>query len=713
MDADNSLNETTEVNAGIGPKEDCGCTEEINIELNKKILKAFGIPAIDKDSYDYDVHSGNNTTQHNTTHVLDHIPNFTTFHTEHLRNAHGVADKLVEDHEDDVETMIDKLSDLKNVYRNSAYADYLSRITFYKHPKTKNLICPPMSQVLPESFFSLNKLREGRGSSEDTIPLNKLREGLGSSEDTIPHQSPSNDLDPESKLNWWREHVEISEHHANWHAYYPFSHKLDPKLRRGELFAYMHQQMLARYDFERFAVGLPPVVSYGPGIYWDKPLDEGYHINLLNFSARPANMSIPDRIVLHGKQYVMKDMEHHKERILDAIARKELILPIPSDPHDPPDPDEKVLTMDKLGCIVEANGNSVNPGYYGNLHNMGHVVISMMNDPDERYGICKGPMIQDYTSARDPVFYRWHKFIDDLFDEYRIGQNRHQLNDLEIKLQHNTSLNVKKVSIMTMPDDNTKVEKDCLYTKMTKHKITVYWAEGAKYKEAHTEETDVDYQTLEHIPFDYHFTITLTRTPSDSSEKLDDDYIYKLMFRVFMAPQTQVTNLNLRRRYFIELDSFVHEVKWDSSQSGSGSTQTFQITRNSEDSTVAMLPNPTVKHIQAGKSGDPTRFCGCGWPLNLLIPRGTAAGMKADLFVLVTDWEKDAYDKDAEFTGNAAYCGKKGKPYPDRKPMGYPFDRNFKFKKDENDKDLNKLADVFGTIPNSYTIPVTIKFLGE
>ena len=682
MDADNSLNETTEVNAGIGPKEDCGCTEGIDIELNKKILHAFlnkdhihSVQLQALESYDYDHED------------LDHIHNFTTFHTEHLRNAHGVADKLVINHEDDVDTMIGKLSALKNVYPNSAYANYLSRIALYKHPKTKNLIYPPMFQVIPEFFFSLHKLRESRGSSGDKIPP----------------QSPPNDLDPESKLNWWREHVEISEHHANWHVYYPYKTiSFEENKRRGELFAYMHQQMVARYDFERFAVGLPPVVSYGPGIYWDKPLPEGYHLNLLNFSARPANMSIPDRIVLDGTQYVMKDMELHKERLLDAIARKEFLKPcgkrVP------------IKSIDCLGSTVEANEDTVNRDYYGNLHNMGHVVISMMNDPDERYGIEKGPMIQDYTSARDPVFYRWHKFIDDLFDEYRVGQNPHRLNDLEMKLEHNTSLNVKKVSIMTMPDDNRNVAKDFLYTKMTKQKITVYWAEGAKGP-AHTEKTDVDYQTLEHIPFHYHFTIELTRTLFDPSEKLDDDYTYKLMFRVFMAPQTQVTDLNQRRRHFIELDSFVHEVKWDSSQPYG--PQTFEIIRKSKDSTVAMLPYPTVEDIADGKLGDPTSYCGCGWPLNLLIPRGTAAGMKADLFVLVTDWEKDAYDKDAEFTGNAAYCGKSGKPYPDTKPMGYPFDRKFEFKKDKNKKDLNKLADVVDAISNSYAIPVTIKFLSE
>ena len=693
MDADISLNESTEINAGIEIKKDsdCGCSEEINIELNKKILNAFlkdGVSAsVDTDLYE----------------DLRHTPNFTTFSAEHMKIAHGVAETLVNNHEDDVDTMIDKLAALKNVYPNSAYADYLSRITFYKHPKTKNLICPPIFQVLPESFFSLDELREGRGSLK-IEPPNTTRPWAETYENPLS-------LDLESKLNWWRGDIELSEHHANWHAYYPWNHRFDAELevRRGELFAYMHEQMLARYDFERFAVGLPPVVPYGPGIYWDKPLDEGYNIDLLTFSARPANLSIPDRIVFNGTQYVIKDMEHHKERLLNAIARNEFL---PLDPHGQKVP----VTMDGLGCTVEANGNSVNPGYYGNLHNMGHVVISMMNDPDKRYGINFGPMYEQYTSARDPVFFRWHKFIDDLFEEHRVRLEPYSKikGDLEIQLAHNTSLEVKEVFIMTMPDDGKKVEKDFLYTKMTKQTIAVYWAADTKDNTLPIEERYIDYPTLVHYPFHYHFKIELTRTP-DPSENLDDDYTYKLMFRVFMAPQTHVKDLNKRRRHFVELDSFVQEVKWDSSQPYG--TQTFEIIRKSEDSTVAMLPAPPVEDIQDGKLGDPTSFCGCGWPLNLLIPRGTAVGMKADLFVLVTDWEKDAYDKDAELSGGSAYCGKKGKPYPDRKPMGYPFDRNFDFKllqsDSKEDKSENTLQDIVRLTPNSGAIPVTIQFLED
>lgn len=36
-----------------------------------------------------------------------------------------------------------------------------------------------------------------------------------------------------------------------------------------------------------------------------------------------------------------------------------------------------------------------------------------------------------------------------------------------------------------------------------------------------------------------------------------------------------------------------------------------------------------------------TKFCGCGWPHNLLIPKGKPEGMPFELFVMVSDYDDD------------------------------------------------------------------------
>lgn len=62
----------------------------------------------------------------------------------------------------------------------------------------------------------------------------------------------------------------------------------------------------------------------------------------------------------------------------------------------------------------------------------------------------------------------------------------------------------------------------------------------------------------------------------------------------------------------------------------------------------------------------------------MLIPKGTAQGLTSELFVMVSDYEQDRVNQDLAGTCNdaAVYCGVRDRLYPDKKPMGYPFDRN-------------------------------------
>lgn len=54
-------------------------------------------------------------------------------------------------------------------------------------------------------------------------------------------------------------------------------------------------------------------------------------------------------------------------------------------------PDNRTMPLDEsrgidiLGNLMEASIISRNPGYYGDLHNMGHVAISYSHDPDNRH----------------------------------------------------------------------------------------------------------------------------------------------------------------------------------------------------------------------------------------------------------------------------------------------------------------------------------------
>lgn len=108
------------------------------------------------------------------------------------------------------------------------------------------------------------------------------------------------------------------------------------------------------------------------------------------------------------------------------------------------------------------------------------------------------------------------------------------------------------------------------------------------------------------------------------------------------------------------------------------------IQQPSTDSTVTIPFEQTFRNVDANRPADGTQaaeefnICGCGWPQHLLVPRGMpGAGQEFQLFVMVSDYELDKIDQDLTGTCNqaAAFCGIRDRKYPDRRPMGYPFDR--------------------------------------
>lgn len=61
----------------------------------------------------------------------------------------------------------------------------------------------------------------------------------------------------------------------------------------------------------------------------------------------------------------------------------------------------------------------------------------------------------------------------------------------------------------------------------------------------------------------------------------------------------------------------------------------------------------------------------------MLIPKGSTSGMKFDLFVMISNYDDDRVDQDlvGQCTQASPYCGVRDRLFPDKKPMGFPFDR--------------------------------------
>ncbi|XP_013776190.1 hemocyanin AA6 chain-like, partial [Limulus polyphemus] len=477
-----------------------------------------------------------------------------------------------------------------------------------------------------------------------------------------------NILDQEYKLAYYREDIAVNAHHWHWHLVYPATWRENvtgkPKDRKGELFYYMHQQMCARYDCERLSNKMTRV---DPLDNWHKEL-EGYGphlcslLNGLHYGMRPSGLKIHDISDID-----IYEMNRWVERVLEAISLGYVV-----------DSEGNEVSLnaqngtDILGDLIEASTESLNQKYYGSIHNWGHVMLAAVHDPVGKYKENPGVMDDTSTSLRDPIFYRWHRFIDNMFQEFKTNLPPYSKHELEFP-----KVNIGKVTLHATKSNYLQTFEEDHYLELC-HGVQ-FCKEGS---------VKVHYKRLQHEEFNYNIEVH-----NDSSSNKN------AVVRIFLAPRDNELGNRLelddQRHLFIELDKF-HVVLNPGENT---------ITRKSKDSSVTLSKERTIDELMKGEglNDDNNEFCSCGWPQHMLIPRSNEEGMVFDLFVMLTNWENDNVNghssEEAICTDAVSYCGAKDHKYPDRQAMGFPFDRTITH---------HTLSDFLTT--NMSATEVTIKF---
>lgn len=485
---------------------------------------------------------------------------------------------------------------------------------------------------------------------------------------------PSALIEPEAQLNWFREDAKANEHHEHWHVVYPNRGLFGtdpPRLnsRHGELFFYMHQQMLARYDTERLAVGLPRVKALSS---YTEPIEEGYDpgpglterpgpAGLPSYSARQPNARLKD----YAPWAITIDAQQESEQLLnDAVATGKFTT------------GESVLA-ESLGATEETSIGQVDP-VYGNHHGNGHVLIAFVHSTptDDVPGV----MIDTATAIRDPVFFRWHRHVDDMSFNWQETQPPNDFSDappvlIRKSLDGSSGVNQSPDIILAFKEqmieaggvgvdgqafgeqmfggDNwnkdfssSDITTDVLQTRMERRDIEL--PNGTK--------VPVDY--LDQKEFCYFIR----------AENLADA-VAEVTVRIFLVAEDYAEN----RRLWVEMDKFHRTLQ---------PKQKAVLYQPAEMSSVIRKPGvkPPGSKIEtpddpgAGPDADDENYCTCGWPYNLLLPRGTSGGMKFRLMVMLTDWNIDQVEHSK--CGSMSFCGARN-IYPDQRSLGYPFDRRF------------------------------------
>lgn len=475
---------------------------------------------------------------------------------------------------------------------------------------------------------------------------------------------------PEPDMDYFRHDIDLSDHHDHWHVIYPGGVDGDSPIH-GELFVYMHEQMLARYDTDRHAVGLEPVKPYAATFdgYANDPVPSTpvpYWVRQVftdpPFSPRPDGF-------LPAQVWAGSSTLRNQQAAFERVARAEY------------------ASAEQLGADIEGITARASDPRPANLHNQGHVLLGYA-DPAAQPPV-PAVMISTATAMTDPVFYRWHRRVDDVAFAWQEAQ---PANTLGLSAS-NAALRMRKTLAGAGAVDGGAQSPDL---------IVVPWktagANGADYKAYGSAafgsdaawgrdpgELGADYVLRTRLVFD--------GTTRERKLALDDHFVYylrventdarnarKVMFRVFLVAEELFGDDPQARRRMIEMDKFTATID--------AGTRTV-VARPSWHSTVirrksvgdAGAPAIVNEDDHAFVPGEENAWCDCGLPYRLLLPRGMPGdGMPFRLVVVLTDGEDDLVEHDEVECHSVSYCGRQARltgkrEYNDAKPMGYPFDR--------------------------------------
>ncbi|CAG9559300.1 unnamed protein product [Danaus chrysippus] len=531
---------------------------------------------------------------------------------------------------------------------NPQLFNYCYSVALLHRKDTKNVPLQNFAETFPSKFVDSKFFSQARESAA------LAKQGAPRVPIIIPRDFTANDLDIEHRLAYWREDIGINLHHWHWHLVYPFSatkREIVAKDRRGELFFYMHQQVIARYNTERLANQLARVKKFSD---FTESTPEPYYPKLdsltssRSYPPRQANMRWSDlNRPVDGLVVKISDMNRWKRNLEEAIATGMVKLPNGS---------TQPLDIDTLGNMVEASILSPNRDYYGTLHNNGHSFAGYLHDPDHRYLESFNVIADEAVNMRDPFFYRWHAFIDDLFQKFKESNNVRRYTRSELE---NPGVKVTNARIVNSNGaaDNT---------------LNTYWMQSDVDLSRGLDFSDrgpvyARFTHLNYRPFRYVIDVDNTGSARRTT------------VRIFIAPKFDERGLpwilSDQRKMFIEMDRFVVPLN-----AGRNT-----ITRESTESSLTIPFEQTFRDLSS-QGSDPRRedlasfnFCGCGWPQHMLVPRGTESGMLFDFFVMLSNYEQDAITQPEGVapltcTEASSFCGLKDRLYPDKRNMGFPFD---------------------------------------
>lgn len=300
---------------------------------------------------------------------------------------------------------------------------------------------------------------------------------------------------------------------------------------------------MARYNFERLANQLPRAKRFNN---FREPIPEGYFPKMDNsvasraWPARADNTSIQDlNRELDQVRLDVADLERWRDRILEAIHQQAAVnesgqrVPLAADGSTD-------SGIDMLGNMIESSVLSPNRQTYGDMHNFGHVFLSYAHDPNHKHLESFGVMGDTATAMRDPVFYRWHAFVDDMFQEYKE----------QLPAYTTDQLTFPDIEVSAVQVQSTGAQPNTFQTFWNQSDVD--FSRGLDF--APRGNVFVRFTHLNHSPFTYNIQVE----NRGGQTRLG-------MCRIYMAPKNDERGVQMlfrdQRLLMVELDKFIVQSK--------------------------------------------------------------------------------------------------------------------------------------------------------
>ncbi|XP_054266087.1 allergen Cr-PI-like [Macrosteles quadrilineatus] len=439
----------------------------------------------------------------------------------------------------------------------------------------------------------------------------------------------------EGRVAYFSEDINLNQQFANQQIYNPNwfnQQKYNQKSQnanQGENFYYYLQQVLARYNLERYANNLPKVQPF----QFNKNVQPGYNPQLQyhNGQAVPVRPNYVN--INNANNNYLQQLQNIDRRIADAVDSQQV---------KNNQGGKQALNAENgvavLGNIVQANENSVNNQYYAannglyGYFDVFRKVVGSIVDPNNKYQAAPGAIETNSAALRDPVFYQIIARVVNYFQNFK--------NQLQSYKQE--QLNFQGVEVQA-------VNVDKLVTYFDNNEVDLYNAINYQQGEqAENYQYKAQQQQLNNKPFNYQIQV-------NSQQEAD------AIVRVFIGPQYDAQGnqytLEQAKQNFVEIDRFVTNLK-------SGQNQ---IQRNSQQSTRFVQQQPNSRAIFQGQvnyNQTQQQQQQYTLPQNLILPKGSQNGQQYVFVVAVNQYQPNNNQ-------NNQYNNQPN----DNRPQGFPFDR--------------------------------------